>query len=116
MTRRWRNWPPAYRYTRIAPAVPRAQHMPSHIFTRLGLWESIQSNELHDHGQKYAAKTRMKGFGTNNSCHGLSVYAALQCAQDDKARSVWTNFGRLAGQCRKPKVAYPVVAIPARTR
>ena len=33
----------ARRYAAIAPAVPHAQHMPSHIFTRLGLWqESIE--------------------------------------------------------------------------
>src|SRR5262249_30890957 len=32
-------------YAKIAPSVPHAQHMPSHIFTRLGLWqESIDSN------------------------------------------------------------------------
>ena len=32
-------------YAAIAPEVPHAQHMPSHIFTRLGLWqESIDSN------------------------------------------------------------------------
>ena len=29
----------ARRYAAIAPAVPHAQHMPSHIFTRLGLWQ-----------------------------------------------------------------------------
>src|SRR5438034_1271910 len=35
----------ARRYAQIAPAVPHAQHMPSHIFTRLGLWdEDIVSN------------------------------------------------------------------------
>ena len=37
--------PAARAYARIAPSSPHAQHMPSHIFTRLGLWnESIQSN------------------------------------------------------------------------
>src|SRR2546425_10658908 len=35
----------ARRYAQIAPDVPHAQHMPSHIFTRLGLWdEDIASN------------------------------------------------------------------------
>ena len=34
-------------YSKIAPSAPHALHMPSHIFTRLGLWEdSIASNEL----------------------------------------------------------------------
>src|SRR6476659_8557535 len=37
--------PAARRYAKIAPSAPHALHMPSHIFTRLGLWqESIQSN------------------------------------------------------------------------
>ena len=35
----------AKRYAAIAPAAPHAQHMPSHIFTRVGYWkESIASN------------------------------------------------------------------------
>ena len=35
----------ARRYAEIAPAAPHAQHMPSHIFTRVGYWkESIASN------------------------------------------------------------------------
>src|SRR5205814_4056917 len=35
----------AKRYAGIAPAAPHAQHMPSHIFTRVGYWkESIASN------------------------------------------------------------------------
>ena len=35
----------ATRYSKIAPGAPHAQHMPSHIFTRVGYWkESIASN------------------------------------------------------------------------
>ena len=35
----------ARRYASIAPAAPHAQHMPSHIFTRVGYWkDSISSN------------------------------------------------------------------------
>ncbi len=37
--------PAARAYSQIAPSAPHALHMPSHIFTRLGLWEdSIASN------------------------------------------------------------------------
>src|SRR5437773_6932560 len=45
-------------YAKIAPAVPHAQHMPSHIFTRLGLWqESIDSNRASaDAGKAYYAQ------------------------------------------------------------
>src|SRR5215831_17317767 len=42
-------------YAKIAPSVPHAQHMPAHIFTRLGLWqESIDSNRASaDAGKAY---------------------------------------------------------------
>ena len=37
--------PAARAYSKIAPSAPHALHMPSHIFTRLGMWkESIESN------------------------------------------------------------------------
>ena len=40
-----RGLPAARAYAKIAPSAPHALHMPSHIFTRLGLWEdSIASN------------------------------------------------------------------------
>src|SRR5215471_14058822 len=44
----------AKRYAKIAPAAPHAQHMPSHIFTRVGYWnDSIASNK--ESAQKFAA-------------------------------------------------------------
>ena len=40
-----RGVPMARAYSQIAPAAPHALHMPSHIFTRLGMWDdSIASN------------------------------------------------------------------------
>jgi tetratricopeptide (TPR) repeat protein len=45
-------------YSKIAPSAPHALHMPSHIFTRLGLWDdSIASNQAaraaaHDQGDQ----------------------------------------------------------------
>ncbi len=40
-----RGLPAARAYAKIAPSAPHALHMPSHIFTRLGLWDgSIASN------------------------------------------------------------------------
>lgn len=40
-----RGLPAARLYAKIAPSAPHALHMPSHIFTRLGLWDdSIASN------------------------------------------------------------------------
>ena len=38
--------PAAYAYARIAPDAEHAQHMPSHVFLKLGLWdEQVASNE-----------------------------------------------------------------------
>src|SRR5215510_7165026 len=51
----------ARRYASIAPAVPHALHMPSHIFTRLGLWqESIDTNRA----SAMAAKNALRATST----------------------------------------------------
>jgi hypothetical protein len=74
----------ATRYSKIAPAAPHAQHMPSHIFTRVGYWkESIASNIA----SVKAAKADKEG---NDQLHGMDymVYAYLQLGQDKNARAV----------------------------
>src|SRR5712672_1246234 len=67
--------PAARRYAGLAPAVPHARHMPSHIYSMVGLWEeSIASNasSLEIQPDYYHAAD-------------FSVYAHLQLAQDAKA-------------------------------
>jgi hypothetical protein len=74
----------ARRYARIAPDAPHALHMPSHIFTRLGLWqESIDSNLAS------AASARKNGL-IGDQLHAMDylVYAYLQTGQDEKALEV----------------------------
>jgi len=74
----------ALRYSKIAPAAPHAQHMPSHIFTRVGYWkESIVSNIA----SVQAAKADKD---VNGQMHGQDymVYAYLQLDQDKNARVV----------------------------
>jgi hypothetical protein len=75
----------ARRYAKIAPAAPHALHMPSHIFTRLGLWqEDIDSNLA----SKAAAE---KGSaGAENRLHAMEFleYAYLQIGHDDEARAI----------------------------
>jgi hypothetical protein len=58
----------ARRYARIAPAVPHALHMPSHIFLRLGLWdEAIASNERATaEGRRYQTEQHMAGMWFHN--------------------------------------------------
>jgi len=74
----------ATRYSKIAPAAPHAQHMPSHIFTRVGYWkESIASNIA----SVKAAKADKQG---DDQLHGMDymVYAYLQLGQDGQASAV----------------------------
>jgi tetratricopeptide (TPR) repeat protein len=73
--------PAARRYAAVAPSSAHALHMPSHIFTRLGLWDDcIQSNiKSVDAAKCYAASVGIKGHW-DEELHGLDylVYAYLQ--------------------------------------
>jgi tetratricopeptide (TPR) repeat protein len=65
----------ARRYAGIAPAVPHARHMPSHIYSMVGLWEeSIASNAS-------ALEIQPDYYHASD----FTVYAHLQLAQDAKA-------------------------------
>lgn len=81
--------PAARKYSTIASRSAHALHMPSHIFTRLGLWqESINSNiGSMDAARCYAEKLGMSGHW-GPELHGLDylVYAYLQQADDHKAK------------------------------
>src|SRR5919108_736160 len=105
-------------YAKTAPSVPHAQHMPSHIFTRLGLWqESIDSNRASaSAGKAYYAKLG-KDTVWDQTLHTLDyvVYAYLQTGQDKQARAVLEELGRM--QKSEPEsfvAAYAYAAIPAR--
>ena len=109
----------ARRYAAIAPAVPHAQHMPSHIFTRLGLWEeSIQSNLVgHAAAKAYAEKTFGPGGYDQETVHTLDylAYAYLQTAQDRAAKGVVDEIASLkSGATPNLPIAYAIAAIPAR--
>lgn len=73
--------PAARRYAAVAPSSAHALHMPSHIFTRLGLWdECIQSNlQSVEAARCYAETAGFKGHW-DEELHGLDylVYAYLQ--------------------------------------
>jgi len=70
--------PAARRYAGIAPAVPHARHMPSHIYSMVGLWEeSIASNAA-------ALEIQPDYYHASD----FSVYAHLQLAQDAKAKAM----------------------------
>jgi hypothetical protein len=70
--------PAARRYAGIAPAVPHARHMPSHIYSMVGLWEdSVASNAS-------AIEIQPDYYHAAD----FSVYAHLQLAQDAKAKTL----------------------------
>ena len=81
--------PAARKYASIAAASAHAQHMPSHIFTRLGLWdESIQSNLTSiSAAQCYAQNMNIKGHW-DEELHGMDylMYSYLQQGNDDLAK------------------------------
>jgi Tfp pilus assembly protein PilF len=83
----------AKRYSEIAPAAPHAQHMPSHIFTRVGYWkESIAANSA-------SARAAKEGKEWHDQLHAMDylVYAHLQLAQDKEARGVIDEMAAVKG-------------------
>ena len=74
----------ARRYAKVAPAIPHAQHMPSHIFIRLGLWDDvIASNVLAtESGTAYAHAENMNG----EWWHNLHTMDFLQSAYLQEGR------------------------------
>jgi hypothetical protein len=80
----------ARRYAAIAPAAPHAQHMPSHIFVRLGLWdETIAANWRSYNSGVAHAKATGPWTTTGEGLHALdyAVYGYLQRGQDSAARA-----------------------------
>ena len=110
--------PAARRYAKVAPSSPHALHMPSHIFTRLGLWqESIQSNLASAAAAKdFVAKTRPDA-GSFDQLHALDylVYAYLQGAEDRKAMEILEQVNALDKvDSEVIAAAYAFAAIPPR--
>jgi hypothetical protein len=100
----------AKRYSEIAPAAPHAQHMPSHIFTRVGYWrESITANT-----QSVKAAVGDALY----TAHGMDymVYAHLQLAEDAAAAKVAAESNAIRPEPGRTGfgTAFGIAAIPAR--
>jgi tetratricopeptide (TPR) repeat protein len=110
--------PAARSYAKIAPSSSHAVHMPSHIFTRLGLWqESIQSNIASANiAREKVAKTN-PGWASQDQLHALDylIYAYLQGAQDQKAKAILDEANSLSQIDQEVfQAAFAWSAIPAR--
>ena len=106
-------------YARIAPAVPHALHMPSHIFTRLGLWqESIATNRASAMAAKNELRaTPTAGAGSSNTLHAIDymIYGHLQLAQDQTAKRLVDEVRAIqTTDAERLDAAYALAAIPAR--
>jgi tetratricopeptide (TPR) repeat protein len=110
--------PAARAYAKIAPASPHALHMPTHIFTRLGLWqESISANLASARTARELVARTHPGATSFDGLHALDylVYAYLQIDNQERARAA-ADEAAAAKQFDEPSFAagYAIAAIPAR--
>ena len=98
-------------YSAIAPDAPHAQHMPSHIFTRVGAWEdAVASNER-------AFKASLPGgeFGESQHASDYMVYAYLQLGRDAAAAAATrAAMAIVVPPPVSPATFYARAAMPAR--
>ncbi len=108
----------ARRYAKIAPAAPHAQHMPSHIFTRLGYWqESIDANRVSADAAKAELRQAKLDASSYNALHAMDYieYATLQLAKDKEAKAVLDELRGIQKLDTEHFVAaFAFAAIPAR--
>jgi hypothetical protein len=83
----------ARRYAGIAPAAPHALHMPSHIFTRLGLWKESAATNQRSFEAALAGKEPDEGWHASD----YMLYALLQQGRDAQARAVLEAVSTVAG-------------------
>src|SRR6266513_2150502 len=109
----------AQTYNSIAPWVPHALHMPSHIFTRLGMWdESIAANRASAEASRAYSAMRHRDATEAEQLHALDymAYSYLQEAQDAEAKKIVD----IAAKVKKTNpelefsAAYALAAIPTR--
>ena len=110
--------PAARKYASIAPSSSHAQHMPSHIFTRLGLWDEAIKSDL---ASAAAAKCYAEGAGIkghwDEELHALDylMYSYLQKGQVKKAKEQLDYLRAITTVYPENfKVAYAFAAMPAR--
>ena len=113
-----RGLPAARAYVRIAPAVPHALHMPSHIFSRVGQWdEMVESNRASWVAAKSELRETTLGVGTYDALHAMDymVFAHLQQAHDRAAKQLLDEVAAIRKvNVENPVAAYAFASIPSR--
>src|SRR5208282_1624645 len=92
----------ARRYAQIAPDSSHAIHMPTHIFTRLGLWqESIDSNVAASAAAAKATEAHQADATYQLHAMDFLNYSYLQSGQEGKARQVLADLKSVPGASAK---------------
>ena len=98
-------------YAKIAPSAPHALHMPSHIYTRLGMWnESVESNQA-------ARRAAQQHGDVGEELHAMDylTYAYLQLGRKEDAAAVVADLQQMREvQSASFKVGYAATAMPVR--
>ncbi|HWJ20822.1 MAG TPA: hypothetical protein VNS52_00595 [Gemmatimonadaceae bacterium] len=109
----------AERYARIAPSAAHALHMPSHTFTRVGLWEESVESNLR------SIEVALRDSSIAEALHAsdYAEYAYLQMRRDAAAKAVLDGLPALAARFDPNAVTgaapgsagvFALAAIPAR--
>ncbi len=109
----------ANRYAAIAPTAAHALHMPSHTFTRIGLWQKSVNTNLR------SIKVAVHDSEIAEALHAsdYAVYAYLQMRRDDAAHRVLTGLPTLSARFDPNAITgaapgaagvFALAAIPAR--
>lgn len=104
----------AREYDRLAPDVPHALHMPSHIFIRLGDWNDAVDWNIRS-AEAALRQTGKDGMSMHYP-HALDymAYGYLQMGQDKKAKEVVEKMRAIPNYYPSLATAYALAAIPAR--
>jgi len=108
----------AMTYADAAPDSAHAQHMPSHIFTRLGLWDrSLSSNHVSTRSAaEYTISAHLPGH-YDEGLHSIDylMYAMLQTGRDDEAQQLLVRLANIRKtDTENFKVAFTYASTPAR--
>lgn len=101
-------------YDKLAPEVPHALHMPTHIFVRLGLWDDVISWNIRS--ADAAWKQPAGDYTSMHYVHALDylVYAYLQQGETEKAEDALTRINQVDNFQPVSAAAYGIAAAQAR--
>ena len=105
----------ARNYYKIAPEIPHALHMPSHIFTRLGYWQ--ESIDMNSRSAEAAWKFPVGDQISGHYFHALDymAYAYLQISEIEKAVKIAELLDTLNGTFQPLGAsAYSLAAVKGR--